>query len=469
MKLTDRTISLRKLHIAIGVVVVLLLQTGLPHAQSKIDTQAMMLETMKVSQGPAGLTVIRWFPEPFWAASINQSATMTQSQTEDFLKVLRPYTMVMVVSGTIGPFGGMTYKSASEIRSSIKLRDGDGNTYSPLGNDALDQDTRNFLEIAKPMLKGMLGPLGENMHVVLFQSKSADGLSIADPNKKGSFSVLLANEEFRWRLPLDSVLPPKQCPTCKEECRGSWSYCPWCGTKLSSPPIEGLAFQAQNAAARTSTVESPASTRASPPTQDSDCSLDLIRQTWPDYPKKAKGANVTGEVVLKAVIGKDGKPKNVVYLSGHPLLAKAAVGAVSKWRYEPCRLKEGPVEVATRIRITFRLDANGTPSFSSNRSDEVERVYFVNDSGIRRPSLTYGPDPAYTEAARKAGIQGTVVLSCTVTSTGTVRNVTVSKSLDPQLDQQAIEAVRGWRFDPAIKDGRPVSVWVLVEVKFVLN
>jgi len=432
MKPTERTISPRKLHIAIGVVVVLLLQTGLPRAQSNIDAQAMLQEMMKVSRGPDEVTMIWWVPEQFWRANLAQSAKLTQSQIEDFLKVLHPYTMVMVVSGTIGPFGGMTYKSASEIRSSIKLRDGGGNTYSPLGNDVLDQDTRNFLEMMRPMLKGMLGPMGENMQLIPFQSKSADGTSIADPTKKGSFSVQLADEEFRWRLPLDSILPVKQCPACKEECRGSWSFCPWCGTKLSSPPAESPGFQAQ-VTPRTSTVESPVSTQASPATQDSGCSLDLIRQTWPDYPKKAKRANVTGEVVLKAVVAKDGKLKNIVYLSGHPLLAKAAVGAVSKWRYEPCRLKEGPVEVATRIRITFRLDANGTPSFSANRSDEVERVYFVNDSGIRRPSLTYGPDPEYTEAARKAGIQGTVVVSCIINSTGTVRDVTVFKSLDPGL------------------------------------
>ncbi len=237
MKLAGRTTVLRKLQIVIGAGIVLLMQPGLPLAQSKIDVQTLIHETQRMSQSPDELTLVWWVPEQFWRASFAKNAAqMPQAQIEDFLKVIRPYTMVVAVCGTGGPFGGMTYKSASEIRSSIKLRDADGKTYSPLGDEVVDQDTKNFLEMLKPIFKSMIGPLGENMHFVLFPSKSADGPSIADPTKKGSFSVLLAKEEFKWRLPLDSVLPTKECPTCKEECRGSWSFCPWCGAKLPLNP-----------------------------------------------------------------------------------------------------------------------------------------------------------------------------------------------------------------------------------------
>lgn len=237
MKLAGRTMVLRKLQIVFGAGIVLLLQPGLSHAQSKIDLQSLIHETQRMSQSTDELTLVWWVPEQFWRASIGKSATqLTQAQIEEFLKVIRPYTMVIAVCGTTGPFAGMTYKPASEIRSSIKLKDADGKTYSPLGDDVVDQDTKNFLEMLKPLFKSMIGPLGENMNFVLFPSRSPDGPSIADPAKKGSFSVLLANEEFKWRLPLDSILPAKQCPTCKEECRGSWSFCPWCGTKLASDP-----------------------------------------------------------------------------------------------------------------------------------------------------------------------------------------------------------------------------------------
>lgn len=219
------------------------------------------------------------------------------------------------------------------------------------------------------------------------------------------------------------------------------------------------------------------------------CDARLIYTAMPDYPKEAQREKVTGEVALKAIIAKDGMLKNVTPLSGHPLLLEAAIRAVSKWRYEPCRLNGEPVEVPTRIRITFGLTATGEPQFSANSANDLvesapvepatqssrasndeatEPIYNISDEEITPPVLTYGPDPTYTDDARRANIQGTVVLDCIITSLGKTRDISVYESLDPGLDQQAIEAVRGWKFDPAIKDGQPVSVKLRVTVTFRL-
>lgn len=78
------------------------------------------------------------------------------------------------------------------------------------------------------------------------------------------------------------------------------------------------------------------------------------------------------------------------------------------------------------------------------------------------------PDPDYPESARKHKIQGTCVLGVTVDECGTVRDVHVTRSTDKRLDQNAIEAVKQWRFKPAMKDSKPVAVFTSVQVEFRL-
>src|SRR5208283_4557021 len=76
-------------------------------------------------------------------------------------------------------------------------------------------------------------------------------------------------------------------------------------------------------------------------------SKKLIYQPRPAYPSAAKKAGIQGTVRLEVVIAKDGKVQDMKLRSGHPLLAKAAMKAVSKWRYPPSLLRGEPVEVMT--------------------------------------------------------------------------------------------------------------------------
>ncbi len=88
--------------------------------------------------------------------------------------------------------------------------------------------------------------------------------------------------------------------------------------------------------------------------------------------------------------------------------------------------------------------------------------------GVSAPRVLYQPDPEYSEEARKAKYQGTVVLWLIVDPSGRPRDVRVARSLGMGLDQKAIEAVKQWKFEPAQKDGRPVAVQINVEVNFRL-
>ncbi|HWY22103.1 MAG TPA: energy transducer TonB [Candidatus Acidoferrum sp.] len=102
-----------------------------------------------------------------------------------------------------------------------------------------------------------------------------------------------------------------------------------------------------------------------------------------------------------------------------------------------------------------------------DKSPEV--VYEVGlGSDVTPPKPIYNPDPTYVDKARKKKINGVVVVAMIVTAEGKVRDVKVIKSLDPDLDKQAIAAVRTWKFEPATKDGKPVAVHLKTEVDFRL-
>jgi periplasmic protein TonB len=88
--------------------------------------------------------------------------------------------------------------------------------------------------------------------------------------------------------------------------------------------------------------------------------------------------------------------------------------------------------------------------------------------GVSAPQLVYRVEPEYTEEARKAKYQGTVVLYAVVDTDGVVRQVRVVRSLGLGLDEKALQAVKQWKFKPGMKDGRPVPVAASIEVTFRL-
>ena len=82
----------------------------------------------------------------------------------------------------------------------------------------------------------------------------------------------------------------------------------------------------------------------------------LVYQPKPEYPEIAKMTRTEGAVEFEAVIGKDGTIEELKVLRGHPLLVKAALDAVRRWRYQPTLLNGEPIEVVTEITVNFKLE-----------------------------------------------------------------------------------------------------------------
>lgn len=84
-------------------------------------------------------------------------------------------------------------------------------------------------------------------------------------------------------------------------------------------------------------------------------SANLIHQVTPVYPQEAKSAHIQGNVILHAIIGKDGHIQNVNLMEGVCLLSEPAIEAVKDWRYRPVSIDGEPVEVDTTITVVFKL------------------------------------------------------------------------------------------------------------------
>jgi periplasmic protein TonB len=88
---------------------------------------------------------------------------------------------------------------------------------------------------------------------------------------------------------------------------------------------------------------------------------------------------------------------------------------------------------------------------------------------MTRPVPIHQVQPRYTEAARRAGVQGVVILEAIIDERGTVSNVRVLRGLPMGLEKEAVEAVKQWRYRPAMLNGRPVRVYFTLTVNFTIQ
>ncbi len=190
----------------------------------------------------------------------------------------------------------------------------------------------------------------------------------------------------------------------------------------------------------------------------------LIKKVEPVYPEEARKARVSGVVILGVRTDIQGRIKNaMVYRSKDPLLVKPSIDAVKQWVYEPLYIKGEPVEAVFTVTVTFKLNGK-----QEGVVGEVEAPIRAMGE-IKPPKLIKKVDPVYPEEARKEGIQGVVILEATTDEEGNVVKVKVLESESSLLNQQAVDALKQWKYEPFYVDGKPVGVIFTVTVTFRLK
>src|SRR6202140_1794266 len=178
-------------------------------------------------------------------------------------------------------------------------------------------------------------------------------------------------------------------------------------------------------------------------------------------------------------------PPAVVVRNDHPKLAveptvvippqiKLAMNNMPNLGDPMSRLPSGPPSNGTGSGSGIGSGSGGGvgvgtgPGVGQGHGGGIGGGVFRVGGGVSAPRPTYQPDPEYSEEARKAKYQGTCVLWLVVGPDGRPRDIRVARSLGLGLDEKAIEAVKTWKFEPAMKDGKPVAVQINVEVSFRL-
>jgi TonB family protein len=221
---------------------------------------------------------------------------------------------------------------------------------------------------------------------------------------------------------------------------------------------------------------------------DKAMAAQIVTKVPPDYPPLARQARIQGLIILRAQIGKSGDVENLQLISGHPMLAPAAIEAVKQWKYKPFLLNGEPVEVETRITVNFTLsdkppadgvagdapgglpsaEKDGTePSLPSDTPDPAVPRRVRVSSGVSQRLLVHKVAPQYPPDAREQRIQGVVVMKVNIDKDGNIYNVELISG-HPMLAPAAIEAVKRWKYRPYLLNGTPVEVDTQVQINFTL-
>jgi TonB family protein len=165
-------------------------------------------------------------------------------------------------------------------------------------------------------------------------------------------------------------------------------------------------------------------------------------------------------VTVDLTVGADGQPRDFqVAEEAVPSLSEAIVKAIEAWRYAPASLNGKPADAHGRVEMEC-----GEPAPSAGPAAAAMRV----GADVSMPSVLYKIEPHYTEEARQSKYQGTVALYVEVDPSGRARNIRTVRALGLGLDKKAMEAVLQWRFNPGMKDGKPVTVAATIQVNFRL-
>jgi len=133
-----------------------------------------------------------------------------------------------------------------------------------------------------------------------------------------------------------------------------------------------------------------------------------------------------------------------LFIAGCGLSAIAA-GLVAE--AGPTQHSSGPLQEASPVK---------------NSTDDTQLV--KTGPGVTPPKVLYNPEPEYSDRARRKKESGVVVVKLVVGIDGKPRDLRIVTSQVPDLEKNVVDAVKAWRFKPAMKDGKPVATEIEVEV-----
>lgn len=225
-----------------------------------------------------------------------------------------------------------------------------------------------------------------------------------------------------------------------------------------------LALSAPALESQTGDPSSPPANNTDPGVPDST-ELEPVKVMRPVYPKEAAKKKIHGQVVVKVLVSETGDVQSAEVISGDPILAKAAVDAVTQWKFKPFIHDGKPVKASTKIPLEFGNDDKDVSGLENAVGDpNLVQVPQKVSQGM----LLKRVQPIYPAIAHQGHVQGAVVLKVIIEKDGHISQVT-PVSGPATLISASVEAVKQWLYRPYTIGGEPVRVQTQVIVNFSMG
>lgn len=202
----------------------------LPPKDIRLDQLAR--DTQRTDISDDTLELVWLIPQRYWEASAAQQPTLSDEDRNRFLGQLDGYLLLASVRGEVGIAGIDQFASADVVRDGLRIVDAAGTSHAPLAPEQVPAPLKNLLSVLRPVMANMIGPMGDNMHFVVFASRDAKGRPLFDPLSEGRIQVITSRRTYPFRTPLGSVLPPRLDASTGESFPGDYHYNPYTGGAL---------------------------------------------------------------------------------------------------------------------------------------------------------------------------------------------------------------------------------------------
>jgi hypothetical protein len=198
----------------------------------KQQLNALVRETQKQGSRPGRITLVWWIPSEFWRVAMRSSGAIPVDKIEEMVSAVSDINVFLIIDAKVGPLATMESVPTAELQKNFSVFDTSGKPLAPIPEAKQSAAAKNLLAVMKPLVANMLGEFGKGISFFVYEGKNRDGSRRIDPLKPGTFTAKLNEEEFRWRLPIGSLMPDKICPKCHEQFPGNYAFCPFDATPL---------------------------------------------------------------------------------------------------------------------------------------------------------------------------------------------------------------------------------------------
>jgi TonB family protein len=218
------------------------------------------------------------------------------------------------------------------------------------------------------------------------------------------------------------------------------------------PALAPLLFAAalvvtSQAAAQNSAPLSPTDPAVSAPATDPTLAPlrrtppSLLTKVDPQFSEQARKAKFSGVVLVNLIVDANGLPRNVHVLRGVGMgLDESAVAAVKQYTFRPAMEGGKPVAVELNVEVNFQV--------------------------FESPKIVRAAQLELTDEVRRNHASGTILLAFIVDTRGNPQNVHVLQGVGMGMDENAVEAVKHYKFEPFLKDGQPIAQQATLQLKF---